>query len=430
MSKICTLQIFIDGRWRDAAAIDLTGDQARGIDASAYLAYSPGYALDYYGRNDAAALSASMPVSLDAGMHDAWPPFLVDLLPQGYGRKELLRQLNRSEAAERDADWELLRAGAGNPIGNVRVKEAHEWIMERSGGSNRGFTQEEVAARADDFNEYLAQHGLFLAGSSGVQGEWPKILLTRAHDGLFYLDHTLKDEDAAEHFIVKFGRGPDPRLAEILRLEEPYMRLARHLGLNVHKQLSLHGRALFIPRFDRSAANGQVIRHGQESAASFCGLTGFGVAPSHNEMCRRLGQVASDPVSELAEYIRRDMANVALGNKDNHGRNTAIQRRQDGTVGLTPLFDFAPMWLHPDGIARKMRWEADDGGSPLWSSVITQTAEAGGVAREALLARIRPMAARLGDVYALAIQMGIEEEPYLKPIAHSLAKVKEQAERL
>lgn len=41
-----------------------------------------------------------------------------------------------------------------------------------------------------------------------VMVEWPKILLTRAHDGLFYLDHTLKDEDAAEHFLVSLGGGP------------------------------------------------------------------------------------------------------------------------------------------------------------------------------------------------------------------------------
>ncbi|MBB3121123.1 hypothetical protein FHS03_004196 [Massilia violacea] len=208
------------------------------------------------------------------------------------------------------------------------------------------------------------------------------------------------------------------------------MNLARHLGLSVYKPLHLAGRALFIPRFDREVKDGQVIRYGQESAASFCGLTGFGSAPTHNEMCRRLAQVATDPVAELAEYVRRDMANVALGNKDNHGRNTAVQRRPDGTIGLTPLFDFAPMWLHPDGIARKMRWDRDDGGSPDWSSAITQAAKAGQVDRDLLVARIRPMAAPLADVYTAAIGMGIDEQQYLKPIAHALDRVRAQVERL
>jgi hypothetical protein len=268
---------------------------------------------------------------------------LVDLLPQGYGRQELLKQLNRNESAEREADWDLLCAGAGNPIGNIRVKEAYDWITEKTGNVVKGFTLEEVAARAEDFNEYLAQHGLFLAGSSGVQGEWPKILLTRARDGLFYLDHNLPDEEAVEHFIVKFGRGPNPQLATILRLEEPYMRLAKLLGLNVRK---------------------------------------------------------------------------------------AIQRKQDGSIGLTPLFDFAPMWLHPDGIARKMCWDADDQGSPIWSSVITQAAEAGNVERERLVDEVRSMATPLSELYRAAIDIGIEEKEYLLPIAKSLGRVRDQLENL
>ena len=37
---------------------------------------------------------------------------------------------------------------------------------------------------------------------------------------------------------------------------------------------------------------------------------------------------------------------------------------------LTPLFDVAPMVLHPDGIARSMRWDGNDGGSPAWARVL------------------------------------------------------------
>ena len=93
---------------------------------------------------------------------------------------------------------------------------------------------------------------------------WPAFLV--------YLDHTLPDHEADEHFIVKFGRGDDPRLADILRLEAPYMQLAAMLGLNVHRPLTLVDRALFMPRFDRALADGIVLRHGQESVAAFCEL--------------------------------------------------------------------------------------------------------------------------------------------------------------
>ncbi|TWI61124.1 serine/threonine-protein kinase HipA [Pseudoduganella lurida] len=415
MEPFCTLQVFIDAQWQDAATVEMTGSVHHGIDSPVYLAYLPNYALAHWGRVDSAALSANLPVGITHWMPETWPPFLTDLLPQGYGRAELMRQLHLGSHSGPAHDWALLRAGAGNPIGNIRVKEAHAWATERSGSTMHGFTMEEVAARAGDFNEYLAQNGLFLAGSSGIQGEWPKILLTHATDGLLYLDHTLPDAQAVRHYIVKFGRGTDRALADILALEAPYMHLARSLGLHVHAALLQRERALFIPRFDRQVANGQVFRHGQESIASLCGVPGFGAVPSHNEVCRHLGQVATDPARDVIEYIKRDIANIVLGNKDNHARNTAIGRKPDGFIGLTPLFDFAPMWLHPDGIARRMRWQRDDGGSPDWSSVIDQAAEAAHLDASLIRAGVAAMAGPLGTLFEEARAAGIGEQ-FLKPL--------------
>jgi serine/threonine-protein kinase HipA len=405
MEKECTLQIFVEGEWRDAAALTLIGDVARGIHAQTLLSYEANYALKHFSRNDAAALSINCNVGLEITNTPAWPAFLLDLLPQGYGRKELLNQLQRDENAGPAADWDLLCAGAGNPIGNVRVKEAHAWVMKRTAGQGFGFTVEQVAARAGDFNEYLAQHGLFLAGSSGVQGEWPKILLTRAHDGLFYLDHALPDEEAEKHYIVKFGRGADQALGNILRCEAPFMQLARKLGLNVYDDLSLRGRALFIPRFDREVMDGRVIRHAQESLASVCGISQFGEVPSHNDFLLKLRPLVTDVAKETIEYVKRDIANVVLGNTDNHARNTAIQRREDGHIGLTPLFDFAPMFMHPDGIARRMRWERDDGGAPQWASVIEQARNFVNEEdlKTALQQMIEPLGTLMDEAYALGI---------------------------
>ncbi|WDZ98079.1 HipA domain-containing protein [Herbaspirillum sp. WKF16] len=429
MNQSCTLQVFIDGAWRDAGALSLTGDAARGMACSSYLAYAAGHVIAYQGRRDAAAFSANVPVDFMDRQEPAWPPFLIDLLPQGHGRGELLRQLGLDERAEASADWQLLSAGGGNPIGNLRVREAHEWVSERSGGKLRGFSIDEIAARSEDFNEYLAQDGLFLAGSSGVQGEWPKILLTRGRDGLFYLDHALADELAEAHFIVKFSRGSDASLADILRLEAPYMRLAGYLGLDVHGELELHGGALFIPRFDREVREGAVLRHAQESIASLCGVSGFGAAPSHNAACARLGQVTSDPAREVTEYLRRDIANIVLRNKDNHARNTAIRRDANGDIGLTPLFDFAPMWLHPDGIARRMRWERDDAGSPQWASAIAQACAAAGVDPEPVCRGVQQMAAPLAGLPALMRELQIEDR-FVAPLAATVAQVRAQLEDL
>jgi serine/threonine-protein kinase HipA len=338
-----------------------------------------------------------------------WPVFLLDLLPQGYGRGELLRQLDLPETAQASADWALLTAGAGNPIGNLRVKEAAQWLLARTEVS-RGFTKDEIAARSDDFTNYLSLHGLFVAGSSGVQGEWPKILLTRGKDGLLYLDHALPDADVAEHYIVKFGRGPNAALASILRHEAPFMTIAAHLGLRVHKPLELRERALFIPRFDREVTTLGVLRHGQESLAAMMGLPGFGVAPPHADVVKRLARTCTDPAAEVLEYLKRDVANLAFGNKDNHARNTALQRFADGRTRLTPLFDFAPMYLHPDGIARRMHWKGKEGVSVDWNGVLDEVSSNTGLSRATLAEGMRTLLPALRDVLNDGDGFGLEPD--------------------
>jgi serine/threonine-protein kinase HipA len=410
MTTQAHLEVFLADAWYPAAIIRLGAPAARGWEGATTLGYELGYAIHHEARRDAAALSVNAPVSVESTSFSTWPAFLIDLLPQGYGRQELLRQLGLPATAAESADWKLLLAGAGNPIGNVRVREAADHLLEHAAHDHLGFTRDEIIQRGEAFTEYLASHGLFVAGSSGVQGEWPKILLAEGHDGLYYLDHALPDDEVAKHWLVKFGRGPNAALATILRLEASYMELARYLGLNVHGRLEGGPRTVFIPRFDREVSDGRVHRYAQESLASFCGIPGFGVAPSHNEACRKLAAICTDPVRDLVEYLRRDVANIALGNKDNHARNTAIQRRENGFIGLTPLFDFVPMMLHPDGIARRMRWQRDDGGSPRWASVIEQIAEATNLPAEIFGAALREMLPQLRGLREYALKLGVDEE--------------------
>lgn len=169
------------------------------------------------------------------------------------------------------------------------------------------------------------------------------------------------------------------------------MTLAEHLGLRVHGQLETHNGALFIPRFDRHSSNGKVIRLAQESVASLCQKAGFGLRMTHNEVCKALATVCTEPEKEITEYLKRDIANIILGNKDNHPRNTAITRTADNRICLTPLYDFAPMYLHPEGIARTTRWEKDDNGQPKWGSIIAQARDASGLPASSFLKGIKEM---------------------------------------
>ncbi|MFY7865000.1 type II toxin-antitoxin system HipA family toxin [Roseateles sp.] len=448
MKDTCTIQLHKSGVWHDVASVSLQGSENEGWKAKTYSGYAVDWACQHPGSTDAHALCAQWSVGLESLQLPHWPVFLIDMLPQGFGRQELLRRIGQSPTAGVVADWPLLLAGAGNPIGNLRVKEAAQWLLANAGageiegaGALRGFTDEEVAQRGDAFSEYLASHGLFVAGSSGVQGEWPKVLLTRAEDGLLYLDHSLPDERAVAHYIVKFGRGSDPQLASILRHEAPYMAIATQLGLRVHAPLRLLQRALFIPRFDRVVQGGGVTRLAQESIATLTGMPGFDAVPSHDQVCLALIRHCSDPQAEVLEYIKRDIANLALGNKDNHARNTAVQRDFKGRIALTPLYDFAPMVLHPDGIARRIRWEGNDGGRSDWGRVLGRVCDLGAqvgkagrkknspalLEREPLVHGLRAMAPALAHIATDGEAMGLDAEllNHLRP--GILARAKELA---
>ncbi len=150
------------------------GENEHGWQTPTRTSYLFEYAISYMDLHDGHALAYHFPVNVQNKINETWPAFLMDLLPQGYGRKELLRQLNYSENAQEQADWALLKAGAGNPIGHLRIKEAHEWLQRNfSTDQNIGFSLSEIIERKEHFIESLASYGLFIAGSSGVQGEWP-----------------------------------------------------------------------------------------------------------------------------------------------------------------------------------------------------------------------------------------------------------------
>jgi serine/threonine-protein kinase HipA len=394
----------------NAAQLALNGDPASGAETPTVMAYDLDYGIENLERRDAAAVSASIPVQLGPIRRDRWPGFLADLLPHGYGRTELIRRLGLPAGTGRGADWQLLLAGAGNPIGHLRVADAAAWLAAQPAVIDVSFTAEDVSGRAPGFLEYLADNGLFVAGSAGVQGEWPKILLTEDYEGRLHLDHALPDERASRHWIVKFGRGEDRNLALILEMEAAYMALAARLGLRVHGPLQFRDRALFIPRFDRRVGEHGVERIAQESVASLCGMTNTDGHMNHDRIVRELANVATDPDAEVAEYVVRDIVNVVMGNRDNHARNTALQRFDDGTIRLTPLYDFAPMMLHPDGIARRIRWANETGGVPNIAAVIGQCQDATQMDLPSLTPRLRGLGEQLEHLADLAAEHGIAPE--------------------
>lgn len=364
----CHIEVFIDARWITAAVFEpdpQTLDQ--GVGGGGQLQYDIDYAVAYLG-NRAAEIIPGLTVGFELFRYKQWPPVLVDLLPGGAGRRAWFRRM-QIESDGPQMDWHLLERGAGAPPGNLRIAEAVP--SPPPDHFKLGFVRRDIIEKRERFLDYAEERGAYVAGASSVQGEAPKYLLVEDHAGLFHAEGALPDEKAHKFWLVKFPRGSrtDKRNQQVLRNEAAYLEVARRFGIRTGEPLVYEEGALFVPRFDRNVSDGRVKRLGMNSLYAVANIPGFGAVVHHDTYCRALAQVASDPEQELREYMLRDILNLALRNTDNHGRNAAVLRT-GAQVGLSPLFDFAPMFLDPEGIGRVSRWDDERPGSqPEWAII-------------------------------------------------------------
>lgn len=418
----CSLQIFVHDRWIDAAEVDLTAGLAQ-------WNFLVSYALEHTGE----PLAFAEPVDMDIRTARGLPAFLYDLVPQGAGRRFLLGELKQSDGP--DADFPLVCAGAFNPIGRVRIAEATAYFESHVARHPQarglpGLTTDEIVLRSAEFKERMFLHGMLGTGTTGVQGAAPKYLLTRDHSGLLHGDAVLPDAQAAHHLIAKLPRGNSPADSKVLRNEAAYMRVAAALGVRTHQDLpTLHGDVLLIPRFDRIVHDSKVRRLHQESVASILGLTGFDQRPSLFEVVDGIRKVVTDPAAETLEFVKRDVLNLAMRNTDNHARNTAVQLVGEH-VQLTPLLDFAPMYLDPELIPRTLRWYHPHTRAELtnWSDVIAALA-VDEQERTALRVALHAFSAQIERLPNVMEHAGVDHDvieflaPHIATQAHQLADI-------
>jgi serine/threonine-protein kinase HipA len=351
----CTFQIFLHNEWLDCATVSVQDD----VNGDPHTPSIFEYDLDYAFQPGIEAISLRLPPSAEIQLLKSWPSFLFDLVPQGSSRQYLLGELGLNDGPA--ADFALMRAGAFNPIGRIRVAEAVDYHAEHvkrypADKTAHGFTLDEITGRSGEFNERMLIHSMLAAGSLGVQGAAPKYLLTTDQQGSWHADGALADSKANGHFIVKRPRGKSDADRKVLKNEAAYIAVAKAVGIRTWGTPRHHDDTLFIPRFDRlHLSQGKVQRLHQESLASIIGTIGFNARPTQFELLAGLRGVVSDPTGETVEFLKRDILNLAMCNTDNHARNTAVQKTAD-KIQLTPLFDFAPMYLDPEGIPRAARW--------------------------------------------------------------------------
>lgn len=115
-----------------------------------------------------------------------------------------------------------------------------------------------------------------------------------------------------------------------------------------------------------------------ESLASAMGFVNFGENPGHYRILETIASHSSNPAADVKEYILRDLINLALGNKDNHPRNTAFIKPAGGGIRLAPWYDLCSMAFDSEGVSRAIRWEKDETqGKVNWDAVFNHLEQAG-----------------------------------------------------
>jgi serine/threonine-protein kinase HipA len=403
------IDIHLNGSWHACATVQLEDplrtSQADGLS----MRYDVDYALEHLYQRGARALSVRWPVDLGVRKYASWPPLLADVLPRGDARA----RLERREGGI-GTDWSRLQS-AVNPVGNFRVRPSKP----RALGTHAGFELREIAAQGTQFLDHAAEAGAQVIGATDVAGEAPKFWAVEIEEGRWLPDDGRWGGRALRHVLIKFpdpAAGPQAR--DILRLEAAYQQVAQRLGLYVAAELpqSVDG-MLLIHRFDRRCGPHGEVRLGVESLRSVIADQGdLGEQRrTHLDALLALHACVSDFERDLLEYLRRDILNLALGNRDNEPGNSAVLKDVDGSIRLAPLYDFGPSFLDARPITRALRWEAE-GDRPMdWDEILGSIAGRFAVARRdpgdlaKLADRLRDFAQDLGLLPQLMAECGVDD---------------------
>lgn len=419
-----TIEVHVEGEWREAAAVDFL-EIERGIAGATRFTYDDMYFFDQGAIDamdgeviDRRSVSIRCPVNLQSLSWNTWPAWLLDVMPQGVARSRIAGILNL-RPDDSATELPLLERAGGSPIGNFRIRESWEEEQRRIADIQcPPLTDQDIAERSEQFLDVVVRFAYLASGSSGVQGEWPKALMTRSvRDGCWYPDPFVSTDEGVEHAIVKLLRSTNHEDGLIIASEAPYLEIARAFGLNVAAPLRYSNGVLFIPRFDRTVQNGQVMLHGQESLVSSLGVAAFGHSGHHEDYIAVIRDVSDDPAADVLEYVLRDVLNIAMGNPDNHGRNSALQKPATGGIRLSPLYDFAPMRISAAAVGRSTRWRcmAGQGVNPDWG-LIAEAAASDDLSADRIKEAMRARIPFLQDLPRIAADAGVNPEVIARAI--------------
>jgi len=350
------------------------------------------------------------------------PAFFENLLPEGALRTLLARE----RGVGTDQQFDLLAATGHSLPGAVSARPSRE---EQLGAQSASMQAHAAGLRArsgrpnSDPAAYLPHFASIDAPMEtgfSLAGQQMKLAMSMDPDSRRY---TLKARDARGVEII--AKLPSVERMDVVEIEFAGMRLAQAAGVQTPKfwmedasrldvsnaaALCPGGRFLAIERFDRP--QGRPAVHMEDWAQ----LTGRRPAEKYAKEeafvmgLRALRQYSPDRFADAQEFIRRQVANVLMGNTDAHLKNFSFIYPDGRLPRLSPAYDMVPIIAYLGDGRYALNEKVEAMFQQMTAEDFTRVAQAAGFAPKAVAKEVKRAVEQIQDAWpALLADLPIEE---------------------
>lgn len=263
---------------------------------------------------------------------------LMDAGPDDWGKKVLIALLDPPPTN----DLEFLLAGSGNGVGSIYFSARRDDHPMQALPREFANLEEvmETALAIDEGLEVEKEKAMFFQYGSSIGGTRPKT----------FIDEATRDEETGQRrhkrWIVKFSRKGE--IVNQCVLEHATMKMARDAGINVPETRVMEtalGPVFLIERFDVDGQTGE-SSHLVSARSLINKFDTSELAPgeiSYANIGRIARQISESGVDDNKEVFRRMLFNIAVGNVDDHLKNTSfIKPAGQKKMKLAPVYDVLP----------------------------------------------------------------------------------------
>lgn len=268
------------------------------------------------------------------GLHGSVPPWFAGLLPEGALRDLVLTEMGPGDHDQFDV---LTRLGADLP-GAVLITPETE-APRSAGPLHLGKVKGFQAARPEGVVKFSLA-GIQLKFTANPEGE----------------RLTVPGSDDTGRCIIKVA---SDRYAGLPEAEHGAMTLARMIGIDaapcrlaprgtvagVPEEFLAHGEnVLVVDRFDRGAGDERIHIEDAGQVIGAIGERKYTMANTET-VINMVSRFSTDRRADVLEAVRRVVADILLGNGDNHIKNWSFHFAAPGEVRLSPAYDIVPTVL-------------------------------------------------------------------------------------